>query len=212
MAQGGGNLVSGVGFMSPMLAARAAGLVDRSGSAIISQDGSAFLPTMSALPALASLMGQNSNGLLGANASGVVNTNGSSLIGQNNSGLISNTAGSNSLLTDNGAALTSNATAMNMRSLDSVGGGMSAVMTGPSTWTYGQAAMITWTPKSSAAPCASGYRVLINGKTPVGSAVTLSLGKSLLPAGSVPRGTVSVSLVNVCTGSPVAAPLQTRIQ
>ena len=73
--------------------------------------------------------------------------------------------------------------------------------------------MITWTPAPGTTACASGYRVLLNGTIQTGNATALSVGKSLVQPTTFARGTkVSVSLVSLCNGNPVAAPYTTTIQ
>jgi hypothetical protein len=201
VAQGGGNLIQdGAAFLRSLLftdsltAARTAGLIAPGGASVISNDGGSFLPNMNQVPAIAGILGFNGSGIIGENSSG--------LIAKNSTGIISQDG--NGLLTDNGAAA--------VYSAQSVSAAKAAVITGPATWTYGQPAMVTWTPAAGTAACPSGYLVLINGTTPLGNATMLSVGKSLLPANSVPRGKVSVSLLNACTGAPVTAPYTTTIQ
>ncbi len=180
VAQGGGNIVAqgggNIAFADALTAARSAGLVAPGGVSVISNDGGSFLPSIGLIPAIASLIGENSSGLLSKT----------------------------SLLTDNGAALTRTSLSLNAA--------VAAVIISPSTWTYGQPAMIKWTPSAGAPACSLGYRVLINGSTPAGNPVALTLGMSLLAAGSVPRGTVSVALRNECTQAPATAPFTVKIQ
>jgi len=70
VAQGGGNLIQdgaaylrNLSFADSLTAARTAGLVTSAGVSIISQDGNGFLPNMNAIPAIASIIGENSSGL-----------------------------------------------------------------------------------------------------------------------------------------------------
>jgi len=225
-------------FTDPSTAARTARLITPGGASVISNDGGSFLPNINQIAAVAKLIGEDgssfavgngagilaakpgaalaantsvanpavalkaSSGAIGENSSGVIGENSSGIIGFNGSGVVAK----NQLLTDNGAAAVT-------YSAQSVSDAKAAVMTGPATWTYGQPAMITWTPMPGTAACASGYRVLINGTTPAGNAVTLTLGKSLLQPGNWPRGTrLSISLTNLCTGAPAAAPYTTTVQ
>jgi hypothetical protein len=236
----GAQYLKALTFVDASTAASAAHLITPGGASIISQDGNGFLPNMSQVAAVAKLIGQNSLGIASAGGAGVISAkpgaslgdnaggialssaaqsastnsaiatqSASRVIGENSSGIVgfngSGVTANNPLLTDNGAAA--------VYSAQSVSAGQAAVITGPSAWTAGQSAMITWSPIPNTAACASGYRVLLNGNIQTGNATALSVGKSLVQPTTFTKGTkVSISLVSLCNGNPVAIPYTSIIQ
>ena len=93
----------------------------------------------------------------------------------------------------------------------SVSSASTATITGPSVWTYGQPASVTWRLNQNTS-CPSGVHVTVNNTIPPGSAnVMLTVGRSVIPWTNLARGaTVTLSLA--CGATPYSAPVSVRVQ